>query len=97
LSQQTQEQFSPGFFESSPREAKDILCIYISFILHVFWDVTLRSVMAQDRVDAIPDAMDCIDKVCLKLLPFLAMLEGVRVDSAVKISAFDDVPDRSQF
>ncbi len=53
--------------------------------------------MAQDRVDAIPDAMDCIDKVCLKLLPFLAMLEGVRVDSAVKISAFDDVPDRSQF
>jgi len=53
--------------------------------------------MAQDRADAIPDAMDCIGKVCLKVLPFLAMLEGVRVDSAVKVSAFDDVPDRSQF
>lgn len=53
--------------------------------------------MAQDSVDAIPDAMDCIDKVCLKVLPFLATLEGVRVDSAVKISAFDDVPGRSQF
>ena len=52
--------------------------------------------MAQDSVDAIPDAMDCIDKVCLKVLPFPAMLKGVRVDSAVKIFAFNNVPDRSQ-
>lgn len=52
--------------------------------------------MAQDSMDTIPNAMNCIDDVCLKALPCLAMLKSIRVDSAVKISAFKDVPDRSQ-
>jgi hypothetical protein len=47
-------------------------------------------------MDTIPNAMNRIDKVCLKVLPRLAMLKSVRVYSAVKISAFNNIPDRSQ-
>jgi len=52
--------------------------------------------MAQDGMDTIPNAMKCIDKVCLKALPYLAMLKSVRIDGAVKISALNNIPNRSQ-
>jgi len=43
-----------------------------------------------------PNAMNGIDKVGVKVLPCPAMLQSVRIDSAVEISAIDDISDGSQ-